>query len=206
MTGGPTTGGAPGGSDDRPAPVPAASSARWGWVLVAVGLLLAVVTVVAWFATRPDGGTAASQQTTSTPPSPPAASVDPAAPWSADEEPGAYAQRLVTGTNAARADEGLPTLAWSECAAEQAAARADALVGAAELTHAPMDDVMAACAVSVAAENLSRGAAPAQDVVDAWLASPGHRANLLDPELTSVGIACAREADETLTCSQVFLG
>lgn len=176
-------------------------------MLVGVGLLLAALTVAAWFATRTDGMTPGSQETSSAAtPSPPAASVDPRAPWSADEAPGAYAQRLVTATNVARADEGLPTLAWSECAAEQAGLRADALVGAPDLTHAPMDDVMAACAVSVAAENLSRGAAPAQEVVDAWLGSPGHRANLLDPGLTAVGIACAREADDTLTCSQVFLG
>ena len=174
-------------------------------MLVVVGLLLAVVTAVSWFATRPDGG-ATGQSTTSRTPTAPPVSADPRAPWSPDEAPGSYAQRLFAGTNVARADEGLPALAWSECAAAQGLARATALEGAAELTHAPMDDVMAACAVSVAAENLSRGAAPAQDVVDAWLASPGHRANLLDPELVSVGIACAREADASLTCSQVFLG
>ncbi|QHT56876.1 CAP domain-containing protein [Cellulomonas sp. H30R-01] len=203
MTGGPTTGGAMGRSDDRPAP--ASTSARWGWVLVALGLLLAVVTVVSWFATRPGDG-ATGKPTMSTAPAAPPVSADPRAPWSADEEPGSYAQRLLAGTNVARVDEGLPVLVWSECAAEQGLARATALVGADELTHAPMDDVMATCAVPVAAENLSRGAAPAQDVVDAWLASPGHRANLLDPDLASVGIACAREADDSLTCSQVFLG
>ena len=66
--------------------------------------------------------------------------------------------------------------------------------------------VIEACGLSgPAAENLSRAAADPQAVVDAWLASPGHRANLLDPTLTEVGVSCVLDADRML-CSQVFLG
>ena len=125
------------------------------------------------------------------------------APSSAD--PAQTAARLEELTNDARADEGLPALAHSECAVEAAADRAADLVGNPDLPHAPMDAVLADCGVGVAGENLSRATLPADAVVDAWLASPGHRANILDPEYTAMGVACVPDVDATL-CSQVFLG
>ncbi|WP_199424945.1 CAP domain-containing protein [Actinotalea solisilvae] len=107
----------------------------------------------------------------------------------------------------ARRGAGSPPIAISTCAAEAALARAEALVGRPELTHAPLDDVIAGCGVTTAAENLSRAptGTPAQDVVDAWMESPGHRANILDPDLTQVGVGCAEDGDD-LVCSMVLLG
>ncbi|PVU83413.1 hypothetical protein DDP54_10855 [Cellulomonas sp. WB94] len=127
--------------------------------------------------------------------------------WSAaGADPIAYAQELVTDTNTARAAEGLLPLELSECARSAAADRADALTGGRELTHASLVPVMEACdPAGPAAENLSRAAAGPQAVVDAWLASPGHRANLLDPTLTRVGVACVLDQTRML-CSQLFLG
>ena len=113
-------------------------------------------------------------------------------PWSADDaDPQAYAAELVVETNAARADEGLPALTVSECATTEATERADDLSGGKELEHAPLTPVIEACApAATAAENLARAAATPHDVVEAWLDSPGHRANLLDPDLDEVGIGC----------------
>ena len=127
--------------------------------------------------------------------------------WSpVDADPLAYAQALVADTNTARATAGIPPLGVSECARAAAAGRAQVLTGDHELAHASLVPVMTACKPSgSAAENLSRAAAEPQAVVDAWLASPGHRANLLDPTLTELGVACLLDTDRML-CSQVFLG
>lgn len=132
-----------------------------------------------------------------TPPSPSASSPD----------PGQTAAELESLTNDARADEGLTALPHSDCAATAAAERAAALVGDPDLPHAPMAPVLAACEVGVAGENLSRATTPADAVavVDAWLASPGHRSNILDPQYTATGVACVPDGDAVL-CSQVFLG
>ncbi|MBI9114623.1 CAP domain-containing protein [Sanguibacter suaedae] len=125
--------------------------------------------------------------------------------------PEEYAQQVVDETNAARETEGLEPLAPSSCAEEQALPRAEALVAdGGELVHAPLAPVSAACEpASRAGENLSRAAASAADVVDAWLGSPGHRSNLLSPEFTELGVACTPmtvdEVDEML-CAQIFLG
>jgi uncharacterized protein YkwD len=40
-------------------------------------------------------------------------------------------------------------------------------------------------------ENVAAGFASAQAVVDAWMNSPGHRANILNPDFKEIGIACA---------------
>ena len=66
--------------------------------------------------------------------------------------------------------------------------------------------MIAACAPSTtAAENLSQAAASPAAVINAWMHSPGHRSNLLDPTLTQIGVACVLDGTLML-CSQVFLG
>jgi len=43
-----------------------------------------------------------------------------------------------------------------------------------------------------AGENLARGFSNAQDTINAWMASPGHRANVLSPNYSDVGFAIAQ--------------
>lgn len=120
--------------------------------------------------------------------------------------PDAYAAELVALTNEVRAEEGLPELAGSDCAREAGLERAAALVGEEELTHAPLAPVIAACEpLTTAAENLVNSTASPTEVVEAWLGSPGHRSNIVDPALTEIGIGCVPDG-EKLLCSQVFLG
>ncbi len=120
-------------------------------------------------------------------------------------DPYTYAADLEAGVNEARVAEGLPELVHADCAVDAAAGRAADLVGKPDLPHAPMNAVLQECGVGVAGENLSRATVPADAVVDAWLASPGHRSNILDPDFTSGGVACVQEGD-ALVCSHVFLG
>lgn len=120
------------------------------------------------------------------------------------DEPHRYAEALTDAVAAVRAGHDLPVPARSGCAADAAVARAGDLIGS-ELVHAPLDDVLSDCGVALAAENLSRTAAAPGDVVEAWLASPGHRDNLLDPELTGAGAGCVRDGTELL-CALVLTG
>ena len=43
-------------------------------------------------------------------------------------------------------------------------------------------------------ENLAGGYATVGDAVNAWMASPGHRANILNPLYKETGVACASNA------------
>jgi uncharacterized protein YkwD len=124
----------------------------------------------------------------------------------ANRDPLVYAAQMVRETNAVRHTRGLGELAASPCARDAALRRAADLIGKPELTHAALADVIATCTpASTAAENLSRADASPAVVVAAWMSSPGHRSNLLDPALTQIGVACLPDRGKIL-CSQVFLG
>ncbi|MCA5892998.1 CAP domain-containing protein [Isoptericola sp. NEAU-Y5] len=120
-----------------------------------------------------------------------------------------YAARLEQGVNNARRDGSLRPLTHDDCAARAATGRAEQLVGVDELTHRPLDDVLEACGVTLAAENLSRATRPPQEVVEAWLASAGHAANIRNSEFVRGAVACEQDGDEAgtprMVCVQIFL-
>jgi uncharacterized protein YkwD len=57
---------------------------------------------------------------------------------------------------------------------------------------------------NAAAENIAWGYPTAQAVVDAWMASPGHRANILNCANVAVGVGLAKKADGTSYWTQDF--
>jgi len=125
----------------------------------------------------------------------------PAPTLTADEQ---FAARLVTLTNAERAKAGLVALTTSPCATAQAAARAAVLVAQGRFEHDPLGPVLAACGGSSVGENLALGYPTPEAMTAGWMASPGHRENILRAS-TSIGIGCVTGSKGVL-CSQVFLG
>jgi uncharacterized protein YkwD len=120
-------------------------------------------------------------------------------------DPAAYAAQLTQETNDVRVSQGIDRLTPSRCAEAAARQRAADLVGA-ELTHAPLTGVVKDCAPGGrAAENLVDSVAAPRDVVEAWMSSPGHRNNIIDPKLRQMGIGCI-ESDGGMLCSQLFVG
>jgi uncharacterized protein YkwD len=55
----------------------------------------------------------------------------------------------------------------------------------------------------LAAENIAQGQVSAADVMQAWMNSPAHRANILNGQLTKIGVG-AVQAGGTTTWTQVF--
>lgn len=132
-------------------------------------------------------------------------------------EPAAFARALFDEANAEREDAGLPPLDWSDCLAAAALPRATAQLGTAPLSHAPLPSPCTPGAT--AGENLSRTSRSAPDVVDLWMASAAHKANLLSEAFAASGIACVAYSydDPTapaapgepvggMVCSQLFEG
>lgn len=132
--------------------------------------------------------------------------------------PEAFAKALFLRTNDARVADGLPEYVWNDCLARKALPRATAIVPQETLTH---EGLFASCLSDQvrAGENLSRSDRYAAEVVDAWLGSAGHRANLLDAGFLESGIACvpvsavdptraARSGEDVaaMACSQLFEG
>jgi uncharacterized protein YkwD len=50
---------------------------------------------------------------------------------------------------------------------------------------------------STIGENIAAGYSSLQSVVEGWMASDGHCANLMNPRFTEFGLACARNSDST---------
>lgn len=58
---------------------------------------------------------------------------------------------------------------------------------------------------SAAGENIAYGQKTPQEVVTAWMNSPGHRANILSAAYTQTGVGAAKKANGTLYWTQMFM-
>ncbi|MCC7420444.1 MAG: CAP domain-containing protein [Planctomycetaceae bacterium] len=55
-----------------------------------------------------------------------------------------------------------------------------------------------------AGENIAFGQATPEEVVTAWMNSPGHRANILNPNFTEIGVGVAQGSNGALYWTQIF--
>ena len=120
--------------------------------------------------------------------------------------PEQYATQLFDGVNAEREAAGLAPLEWSDCLATKAAPRAEQAATTPTLTHEPLTS---SCLDAVASgENLSRGEFTAQEIVDQWMDSAGHAANIEREGFTIAGAACAPlpDSEPGFACSLLFEG
>jgi uncharacterized protein YkwD len=147
--------------------------------------LLAGLLSAALLATLPAGAVAAGDCT-------------PAASWPADRAD--LAAQVVALVNAHRAQLGLTPLVVSPTLTATAQWKARNMAAFRYLDHddpAPdartADERIAACGYHSTGwgENIAFGYATAQAVVDAWLASPEHRANIERPEFRATGAGAA---------------
>lgn len=58
---------------------------------------------------------------------------------------------------------------------------------------------------SSAAENIAYGQRSAQEVVNTWMNSAGHRANILSANVTQIGVGVAKKSNGTLYFTQIFI-
>lgn len=58
---------------------------------------------------------------------------------------------------------------------------------------------------SSAGENIAYGQRTPQEVMTAWMNSPGHRANILSASYTHIGVGAAKKANGTLYWTQLFM-
>ncbi|UZN04131.1 CAP domain-containing protein [Cellulomonas sp. S1-8] len=141
-------------------------------------------------------------------PQPPAQAAAPeVAPAAAEpSDPGAaQSAEIVALTNAERAAAGLPALAVSACATDQAVARGSLLVAEGRFEHDPLGPILEACASRTVGENLSLGYSGAQAAVTGWMNSQGHRENILRGSFSQIGVGCV-SGQRGWLCVQVFLG
>ncbi|MFF4533495.1 CAP domain-containing protein [Streptomyces sp. NPDC001407] len=108
------------------------------------------------------------------------------------------AAEVVALTNAERASAGLPPLADDRLLCAAAQAHSADMVARDFYAHIspegsrPWDRAAAAgCAHRGIGENIACGQRSPAEVVQGWMDSPGHRANILDPGFTHIGVGFA---------------
>jgi uncharacterized protein YkwD len=114
-----------------------------------------------------------------------------------------FDQRIVELVNEERAVVGLDPLAIDSQLDQAANLHNDEMVQADIMSHklsgeAGLGDRISATGYewSGAAENIAAGYATPEEVVEGWLNSPGHRANILNSEYTDIGIGYENAPDE----------
>jgi uncharacterized protein YkwD/stress response protein SCP2 len=142
------------------------------------------------------------------------ASTDPAPGRSGSGSSGGAAGVLgevVDRTNAERARHGLRALTVDQRLAAAAQAHSADMVRRAFFAHESPDGrqvwdraVAAGYAYRKVAENIAAGQRTAEEVVRGWMGSPGHRANILDGDLTQIGIGRADGGSYGVYWTQVF--
>lgn len=58
---------------------------------------------------------------------------------------------------------------------------------------------------SAAGENIAMGQRTPQEVMNSWMNSPGHRANILSPTYTQIGVGLAKDSNGTCYWTQMFI-
>ena len=101
----------------------------------------------------------------------------------------AYQARVIQLVNAQRAKYHRGGLTSTFCPRWYATRWSYHLATTGRFYHQSMYPILRTCRARVAAENLGRGNVSPERMVAAWMASPGHRANILDGRLTRIGVA-----------------
>jgi hypothetical protein len=119
-------------------------------------------------------------------------------PWLSAQVPAGPAsvaeQYLFSAANAERTQRGLPPLRWDDALYRAASGHAREMASRRSISHGyPGEPELASRGRQAGARfsRIAENVAESPDAVrmhDAWMRSEGHRANLLDPEVTAVGI------------------
>ncbi len=119
------------------------------------------------------------------------------------------AAQVVALVNQERAKQGLSPLAADSNLASSALIRSQEIVTkfAHERPNGEQGYQMAFRAgFSVVGENIAYGYSTAESVMNAWMNSEGHRANILNSNFTHIGVGCYRASNGQLYWTQLFGG
>lgn len=123
-----------------------------------------------------------------------------------------FEDEVVRLVNAERAKHGLPALKANWQAARVARIKSEDMIKNKYFAHqspvygSPFNMMENfGLKFSSAAENIAKGQRTPQEVMNSWMNSAGHRANILSKTVTEIGVGAAKDANGTLVWTQMFL-
>ena len=127
--------------------------------------------------------------------------------------PASTSSDAIALTNQARANAGLAALSANGALNNAAAAHSADQAARNQMTHTGSNGSNAGDRIRAAGyspstwgENVAAGYSSASSVVAGWMASSGHRANILNPAFTQIGVASATAANGTRYWTMVLAG
>lgn len=124
----------------------------------------------------------------------------------------AMEQEVFELVNKVRVENGLHTLKWAEDLAEIARAHCADMINRGFFSHtnpdgeSPFDRLKNnGIAYRSAAENIAYGQKDAQEVMNSWMNSSGHRANILSKTVKEIGIGAVKNTRGTIYWTQMFV-
>ncbi|PWD50819.1 CAP domain-containing protein [Serinibacter arcticus] len=117
------------------------------------------------------------------------------------------AEEALVLTNAERAAFGLPPLTVSADLNTAAQVQADHQASIGEMTHdgnGGFGERLGAVGYRTGAENVAVGQRSVAEVVQGWISSPGHHANIVNEDMTEMGFAVAFGSDGRAYYAQTF--
>ncbi|MDU1321817.1 CAP domain-containing protein [Clostridium sporogenes] len=129
-----------------------------------------------------------------------------------DSSVAALEKEVVTLVNAERAKAGLPALKANTELSNVARLKSQDMIDKKYFSHTSPTygspfDMMKKFGIkySAAGENIASGYPTAKAVVDGWMNSPGHRANILSKSFTEIGVGLAKSSNGTCYWTQMFI-
>ncbi|MDT7538937.1 MAG: hypothetical protein QOI82_2522 [Actinomycetota bacterium] len=116
----------------------------------------------------------------------------------------AYVNRIVVLVNAQRAAHGLRPLVVSPCATHFASPWTTHMAATNTLVHQSLAPMLR-CPARTAGENIAYGNVTADQMMSMWMNSPGHRANILNPAFTRIGVGAVRTTSGRWWATQDFV-
>lgn len=115
-----------------------------------------------------------------------------------------YERDAARYANAERTRRGRPALAGHSCLDVYAERLAAALAREQRLRHSNLSVVLRACKLRTVGENVAYGYPNGRSVTQGWMASPGHRANILNAAFRGVGIGAVQDGAGRWWVAQVL--
>jgi uncharacterized protein YkwD len=133
------------------------------------------------------------------PPVPPQPPPPPPVPPFPPPDPGAFRAALILAHNRERAAVGLAPLHEDSRLDAAAQAGADQMAGTDVLTHDGWNVRISRAGYyfSYAGENIAEGQTSVAEVMQSWMSSPGHRANILSGNYRDIGVGMAKDSSGT---------
>ena len=118
----------------------------------------------------------------------------------------AYEARILVLVNQERAKVGLAGLRANSCADGYAERWAPVIQSNGVLSHQELGPILNACHAMTVGENVAYGNMTADEMMTMWMNSPGHKANILNPAFTGIGVAAVTDSSGRWYGVQDFVG